>query len=180
MASERVKKRTLRDSSEVVMWMRCVSWKKVANRKSSKVSQVYTFWITSHIVSSAGFGYFVVMSCIEVWVCHNVIKTEVRHWRHQFESNISGKSFSLSNFSCTKRLQTMWGVDCGLGQQNKIVMCFTRGAIVPHWWHKKRHRARGALIYNFLRVRQIGPICRTSKKSQIVSVKCDVSFDFFI
>jgi hypothetical protein len=42
------------------------------------VSQVYTFWITSHIVSSAGFGYFVVMSCIEVWVCHNVIKTEVR------------------------------------------------------------------------------------------------------
>jgi hypothetical protein len=56
------------------MWMRCVSWKKVANRKSLKVSQVYTFWITSHIVSSAGFGYFVVMSCIEVWVCHNVIR----------------------------------------------------------------------------------------------------------
>ena len=101
-------------------------------------------------------------------------------WRHQFESNISVKSFSLSNFSCTKCLQTMWGVDCGLGQRNKIVMCFTRGAIVPHWWHKKRHRARGALICNFLRVRQIGPICRTSKKSQIVSVKCDVSFDFFI
>jgi hypothetical protein len=59
-------------------------------------------------------------------------------------------------------------------------MCFTRGAIVPHWWHKKRHRARGALICNFLRVRQIGPICRTSKKLQIVLVKCDVSFDFFI
>jgi hypothetical protein len=61
-------------------------------------------------------------------------------------------------------------------------MCFTRGAIFPHWWHKKRHRARGALICNFLRVRQIGPICRicrTSKKSQIVSVTCDVSFDFF-
>jgi hypothetical protein len=33
-------------------------------------------------------------------------------WRHQFESNISVKSFSLSNFSCTKHLQTMWGVDC--------------------------------------------------------------------
>jgi hypothetical protein len=58
-------------------------------------------------------------------------------WRHQFESNISVKSFSLSNFSCTKRLQTMWGADCGLRQRNKIVMCFTRGAIVPHWWHKK-------------------------------------------
>jgi hypothetical protein len=46
--------------------------------------QVYTFWITSHIVSSAGFGYFVVMSCIEVWVCHNVIKTEVRHGLSQY------------------------------------------------------------------------------------------------
>jgi hypothetical protein len=59
------------------MWMRCVLWKKVANRKSSKVSQVYTFWITSHIVS---FGYFVVMSCMDMWVGHNVVMTEVRHW----------------------------------------------------------------------------------------------------
>jgi hypothetical protein len=101
-----------------------------------------------------------------------------KYWRRQFESNISVKSFSLSNFSCTKCLQTMWGVDYGLVQQNKIVMCFTRGAIVPNWWHKKRHRARGALICTFLRVRQIGLICQTSKKSQIVSVKCDVSFDF--
>jgi hypothetical protein len=33
-----------------------------------------------NFVSSAGFGYFVVMSCIEVWVCHNVIMTEVRHF----------------------------------------------------------------------------------------------------
>jgi hypothetical protein len=28
---------------------------------------------------SAGFGYFVVTSCIEVWVSYNVIMTEVRH-----------------------------------------------------------------------------------------------------
>jgi hypothetical protein len=53
--------------------------KKGCKSKVFEVSQVYTFWITSHIVSLAGFGYFVVMSCIEVWVCNNVIKTEVRH-----------------------------------------------------------------------------------------------------
>jgi hypothetical protein len=69
-----------------LMWMRCVSWKKVANRKSSKVSQVYTFWIISHIISLAGFGHFVVMSCIEVWVCHNVIKTEVRQMHVQWSA----------------------------------------------------------------------------------------------
>jgi hypothetical protein len=74
-------KRTLRDSSEVLMWMRCVLWKKIANSKSSKVSQAYSFWITSHFVSSAGSGYFVVMSCTGVWVCHNVIMTEVWHTR---------------------------------------------------------------------------------------------------
>jgi hypothetical protein len=32
---------------------------------------------------SAGFGYFVVMSCIEVWVGYNVIMTEVWHSRPQ-------------------------------------------------------------------------------------------------
>jgi hypothetical protein len=52
--------------------------KKGCKSKVFEASQVYTFWITSHIVSSAGFGYFFVMSCIEVRVSHNVIKTEVR------------------------------------------------------------------------------------------------------
>ncbi len=56
MASGRVKKRTLRDTSEVVMWMRCVLWKRL---------QIESLW------GSAGFGYFVVMSCIKVWVGHS-------------------------------------------------------------------------------------------------------------
>jgi hypothetical protein len=79
MVSEWVKKRTLRDSSEVVMWTRHVLWEKVANWKSSKVRLTCNFLITTHFVSSVGFLYFVVMSCIKVWVGHNVIMTEIRH-----------------------------------------------------------------------------------------------------
>ncbi len=59
------------------------------------------FWITSHIVSSAGFGYFAVMSCIEVWVCHNVIKTEVRHtW--PFANRVGRSSVAFDEVSLAR------------------------------------------------------------------------------
>jgi hypothetical protein len=69
MASEWAKKRTPRDSSEVVMWMRCVFWKMLQ--------------IKSLQADRAGFGYFVVMSHIKQWVGHRVIMTEVWHSWHQ-------------------------------------------------------------------------------------------------
>jgi hypothetical protein len=81
-ASEWVNKRTLRGSSEVVMWRRCVLWKKrwQPNRKSSRVSLTYN--LNQESISLARRALHILLwchvSCIEVWAGHNVIMTKVQ------------------------------------------------------------------------------------------------------
>jgi hypothetical protein len=69
--------------------------KKGCKSKVFEIESDSQFWITSHFISSAGFGYFVMMSCIEVCVGHNVIMTEVWHSRpHQLLRSKKGSTIT--------------------------------------------------------------------------------------
>jgi hypothetical protein len=94
-ASERVKKRTLRDSSEVVVWMRCVSWQKVANQKSSRIGGLWIFSCDVMYGNMSG------------WVAHKVIMTEVRQISTIQATHCHTFANRLEGFLCASQKRTV-------------------------------------------------------------------------
>jgi hypothetical protein len=101
------------------------------------------FWVTSHFVSSAGFGYFVVMSCIEVWVGHNDWgTTPMNSWwdvlpRNNNNNNNKVVDINKINMYTCMRLLCVWGGSDGGGMN--VAMCLLTAHADERCNHSSRY-----------------------------------------